>query len=119
MDPFQALSEIPNLVADYKATVNRLIEVEKELSALKADKFVPLQWVADLWSVEPKTARQMIQVLAGSPKSKEQVKVLSYGAGVVRYRRADIERITESSLVSLRDMLTQKRANRTKIRSIN
>jgi len=84
MDLLQALNELPNLMADYKATASRLIEAERELALLKTEKYVPLQWVADLWSVEPKTARQMIQVLDGSRKSKEQIKVLSCGGGVVR-----------------------------------
>ncbi len=116
MNPFDALSHMPELVADYKATAQRLIEAEREITALKTDKYVSLEWVAEYWSVETKTARQMLQHLtAGRAGKTSSIKTLSYGPKIVRYRRRDIEAITEANLVPLSDMLALKRAGKDRV----
>lgn len=112
MDPFNALTELPNLVADYKATAARLIEAEKELAFLKTEKFVGIEWVAELWSVTTDTARDMLKVMSSGRRHQPDIKVLSYGSKVVRYRKSDIERITTDNLVALKDLLAQKRATK-------
>lgn len=104
--------QVRAILSDFKNISERNRETERELAALKADKYVSIEWVAELWSVTTDTARDMIQVLAKGRKNQPDIKVLSYGPKVVRYRRSDIERITSENLVALKDMLAQKRANR-------
>lgn len=112
MDLLQALTELPALFADYKRATDELAAAQRELAAAQSEKYVPLDWVAAFWSVDGDTARQMIQVLSTGRKGQSDIKVLHYGTKIVRYRKSDIERITESNLIAMKDMLAQKRANK-------
>ncbi|GAB4039519.1 hypothetical protein [Spirosoma jeollabukense] len=112
MDPFQALSQLPKLIADYKQAALDLAAAQREIQALTAEKLVPLEWVADHWSVDTDTARKMIQALSSGRPLKADIKVLSYGRKIVRYGRSDIERITEINMVGMKDMLAQKRSSK-------
>ena len=115
MDPFTALAELPNLIADYKATVEKLIKAEQELNLLRSEQYVDIKWVAKYWSVSENTAKAMIKAMSSwFPKSQAEVKVLVFGQKVLRYRRSDIEKVTNLNLVSLKNMLEQKRLNRAK-----
>ena len=107
--PAQQLKEI---IERYENAIKQLIDTQKELHALKSDCFVPLEWVADHWSVDIDTARKMVQVLSSGRPFKSDIKVLSYGRKIVRYRRSDIERFTNENLVPLKDMLARKQAIR-------
>lgn len=89
------------------------MDAERELSASK-DNLVGIDWIAAHWSVSEDTARDMIRVLSAGRKPAVDVKVLAYGPKIVRYRRSDIERITNDNLVSLREVLALKRAERGK-----
>ena len=115
MDPFTALAELPNLIADYKATAEKLIKAEQGLNLLRGEQYVDIGWVAKYWSVSENTAREMIKSMSSWwPKSQVEIKVLRYGTRVVRYRRSDIEKITNLNLISVKNLLDQKRINRAK-----
>lgn len=113
-DPFQALLLLPKLMEDYKATAEKLIKAEQELNLLRnGEQYVDIKWVAKYWSVTQSTARDMIKSMSTwFPKSQVEVKVLCYGQRVVRYRRSDIEKVTNLNLISLKSLVEQKRQRR-------
>lgn len=112
LDPFAALSMLPDLMLDYKATAQKLIETQQELSAANSG-LVSIEWIARHWDVADSTARELLKEL-GQDKKGRDIKVLVYGTRLVRYRKADILAITEANLISYRQMLKQKRLNRAK-----
>lgn len=112
MTPFDALLLLPQLIEDYKAVASQLADTQRELEALKTDKYVSIDWVAGYWDVNSSTARDMIQSLSSGRKNVAAIKALTYGNRIVRYKRSDIERISEANLVLVKDMLAQKRANK-------
>ncbi|GAB3780641.1 hypothetical protein GCM10028818_33190 [Spirosoma horti] len=113
MEPIVVLTgqQVKELIDRYELVTARLVEADRELQALRSEKFVGIDWIASLWSVDPDTARKMIQVLATGP-NRMNIKVLSFGPKIVRYRKSDIQRLTDSNLVQLKDMLIQKRARK-------
>jgi len=114
MEPIVVLpaQQVKELIDRYELVTARLVEADRELEALRSDKLVTIQWVAYFWSVDVNTARQMILTLATGRKGKETVRVLSYGAKIVRYRKSDIMQITESNMIAVRDMLRIKKEYR-------
>jgi hypothetical protein len=58
MEPIVVLlaKELAAMIGRYNEVVSRLIEADRELAALKSDKYVPIAWVADLWEVDRHTA---------------------------------------------------------------
>lgn len=110
MDLLQALSELPKLVEDYKRVSAELADAQRELAAVHSDKYVSIKWIAQHWDVSDDTAHDMLKALSTGRKGQTEIKVLTYGSKVVRYRKSDIEKITEANLLPLKDMLAQKRA---------
>ncbi|MBC3785748.1 helix-turn-helix domain-containing protein [Spirosoma utsteinense] len=94
MDPFQALAELPKMVADHQKTTAQLIEAQRELSALKEDKLVTWDWVCAYFGVTKNTAVAML----------ENEKVFCYGRQVKRFRKADIIRFAERHTIKVKDL---------------
>jgi hypothetical protein len=94
MDPFQALAEMPKLVADYQKTAQQLIETQRELAALKDDKLVGWDWVCEYFGVTKPTAMLML----------ENEKIFCYGRQVKRFKKSDIVRFAERHTIKVKDL---------------
>ena len=94
MDLLQALADIPKLIEDYKVVMNRLIQADKELAALKEDRYVGWDWICQYLGVTKPTAMQMLA----------DEKMLVHGRQVKRILRSKVIRFAEKHSVRVRDV---------------
>ena len=94
MDLLQALADIPKLIEDYKLVMNRLIQADKELAALKEDRYVGWDWICQYLGVTKPTAMQMLA----------DEKMLVHGRQVKRILRSKVIRFAEKHSVRVRDV---------------
>lgn len=104
-----AAKDLQELIERYEKVTERLIEAERKLAEANSDSYVPIEWICSYWNVTIDTAKDMLRLLGQGSKNRTEIRVLSYGLKLVRYRRSDIIRLTEENLVPLKDMLAQKR----------
>lgn len=94
MDPFQALSELPNFIEEYKRVATKLAEVEKELAALKEDQYVTWDWICTYFDVTKATAMQMLA----------DEKLFVYGQQIKRFKRSAILKFAERNSIKLKEV---------------
>lgn len=94
MDLLQALSELPNLVADYKKVAAQLAQTQKELAALKDDQYVGWDWICQYFGVSKSTAMLMLS----------EEKLFVHGRQIKRFRKAAILKFAERNSIKLKDI---------------
>lgn len=92
MHPFQALTLLPQLVADYQKTAADLMAAQRELQAIKEDRYVTYEWVCAFFGLDKKTVRQML--------ANERVFV--HGKKVKRFLRSDIIRFAQAHSIEVK-----------------
>ncbi|GAB3780647.1 hypothetical protein GCM10028818_33210 [Spirosoma horti] len=94
MDLLQALNELPNLVADYKKVAAQLAEAQKELAALKEDRYVSWDWIAQYFDISKTTAHLMLA----------EEKMFVHGRQIKRFRKSAIIRFAERNSIKVKDV---------------
>ncbi|GAB3780644.1 hypothetical protein GCM10028818_33200 [Spirosoma horti] len=96
MDLLQAFTELPNLVADYKKVAAELAATQRELAALKEDKYVNWEWICEYFGVTKKTGYMMLA----------NEKVFVHGRKIKRFKKSDILRFAERNSIKLKEIAT-------------
>jgi hypothetical protein len=95
MDPLlKALSELPQLVADYKRVAADLAEAQKQLAALKDDQYVSWEWVCAYFGITKPTAVAMLQ----------DEKIFAYGQKVKRLKKSMVLAFAERNSIKVKEV---------------
>ncbi|UFH54692.1 hypothetical protein [Spirosoma sp. KNUC1025] len=89
--PAQQLKEI---IDRYETAAVQLIEAQKELAALKDDKYVTWEWICDYFGVTKPTAVAMLS----------HEKVFVFGQKVKRLKRSAVLRFAERNSIRVKDI---------------
>ncbi|UFH55503.1 hypothetical protein [Spirosoma sp. KNUC1025] len=95
MDPFQALCELPKLVEEYKRVAAELIEVKRELEALKNDKYVTWEWICEYFGVTKPTAVAMLA----------DEKVFVFNQKVKRLKKSAVIKFAERNSLKVKEVV--------------
>lgn len=94
MDPFQALTKLPEIVANYERIAAELAETRRELAALKDDQYVTWDWICAYFDVTRPTAMAMLA----------EEKLFVYGRQVKRFKKSVILRFAERNSIKAKDV---------------
>ncbi|GAB4052479.1 hypothetical protein [Spirosoma litoris] len=94
MDPFQALTELPKLIEDYKRVSAELAQAQRELAALKDNQYVTWDWVCNFFGIDLKTAKLMLA----------DEKLFVHNRQIKRFPKAAILSFAERNSVKVKDV---------------
>ena len=94
MDLLQAFAQLPGLIERYEQATAKLAAAQKELEALKDDKYVTYEWVCEYFSLSKTTVAEMLQ----------DEKVFTYGRKVKRFRKSAILAFAERHSLKVKDL---------------
>ncbi|WP_338876938.1 hypothetical protein WBJ53_14880 [Spirosoma sp. SC4-14] len=94
MTPFEALAELPQLIADYKRVAAELQECQKELAALKDDQYVTWEWICQYFDISKSTAMLMLA----------DEKLFVHGRQIKRFKKSTILRFAERHSIKVKQL---------------
>lgn len=98
MEPIVVLpaSQLKELIERYEKATQRLIEAERELAALKEDKYVTWEWICDYFGVTRPTAMLMLA----------EEKLFVHGQQIKRFKKSQIIRFAERNSIKVKNIPT-------------
>ncbi|WP_420151805.1 hypothetical protein [Spirosoma sp.] len=96
MEPIVVLpaKQLKELIDRYEEAVSRLIEADKELAALKEDKYVTWDWICEYFGITKATAVDMLV----------EEKLFVYGQQIKRFKKSAVINFAERNSIKVQNI---------------
>ncbi|UFH55502.1 hypothetical protein [Spirosoma sp. KNUC1025] len=96
MEPIIVLpaEKVKEMIDRYEKATQRLIDAERELAALKDDKYVTWEWVCEYFGISRSTAALMLA----------EEKAFVYGRQIKRFKKSVIIRFAEKNSIQVKEI---------------